>query len=167
MLKFRPIVYADADLRAFKYIGAATQEGRLCSLSAGSTNLSIIAATPFSGTAPATLFPGTAGNAGATLFDSKAYFPIYRENPDPENVTPTINQNDFVVGFAMKSGNAFEVHKTMTESGFASTFAAVGGLVCLGSTGKIAYRATKNATALVIGRCLGTFNATWIRVEAI
>lgn len=166
MLKFRPIVYGDTDLRAFKYTGTSdVAEGQFVTMAA-STTLHIMTATPFTGTVNVLATLPT-GSAGGSILNTKAYFPIYRENPDPDTVSATISQNNFVVGFNMKSGNEFEVHKTVTESGFASTFTTVGGKVCLGSTGKLTYAAAKNSTGLVVGICLGTFNAAWIRVRAI
>lgn len=160
MLKFRPIVFADEDFRAFKYVGAACAEGQFCSLSAGSTTLNVVAATPYSGVAP-----GTLPNVGGTVYNTKAYFPIFRENPDPETVSATINQNDYVVGFTMRPGNEFEVHYSQIESGTLADFTAVGQYVCLGSNGKVTPNGGTNATSLVLGVCMGTFGAKYVRVK--
>lgn len=161
MIKFRPIVYAITDLRAFKYSGtSAIEEGTFCSALA-STDLNTFIVGAFSGTVPATL----SGHAGATLFDVKAYFPVYREEPDIENVSATINNGIDVIGFGMKSGNEFEVDQSVTESGFATTFAQLD-KVALGSNGFITPAAKKNATTLIVGICTGTFNGK-IRVRVI
>ena len=168
MLTFRPIVYADADLRAFKYTGSATKEGQFVKLDTTNTALNVVAVTAFTGTVNvlATL-PITVTGATINLYDTKAYFPVYRENPDIESVSATISQNDFVVGFAMKTGNEFEIHKSVTETGFATTWTSIGQKACLGSTGKLTPAGGSNTTGLVIGYCLGTFGSKYIRVRAI
>lgn len=162
MIKFRPIVYAITDLRAFQYSGtSAIEEGTFCSALA-STDLNTFVVGAFSGTTPATLPSAT---ASATLHDVKAYFPVYREEPDIENVSATINNGIDVIGFGMKSGNEFEVDQSVTESGFATTFAQLD-KVALGSNGFITPAAKKNATTLIVGICTGTFNGK-IRVRVI
>jgi len=161
MLKFRPITYADTDLRAFHFSGASgVQEGQFCQVLA-STDLNTFICGAFSGTAPPTIM----GGPTATIFDPKRYFPIYLENPDVEDVSATINNGVSVVGFAMKSGNEFEIHKSQTETGFATSFSDLG-QVCLGSNGKLTHYIGTNSTSLVLGVCLGTYNG-WVRIRAI
>ena len=164
MIKFRPIVYAITDLRAFQYSGAsAIEEGKFCSALA-STDLNTFIVGAFSGVSPATI-PIASGGGTTTLHDVKAYFPVYREEPDIENVSATINNGIDVIGFGMKSGNEFEVDQSVTESGFATTFAQLD-KVALGSNGFITPAAKKNATTLIVGICTGTFNGK-IRVRVI
>lgn len=167
MKTFRPVVFADTDLRAFKYISAAAREGVFCSISAGSSTQHIVAATLFNGTVPATFNAGATGGVVSTIFDRRRYFPIYQEDPDTDTVQATIDQNDFCIGFALRPGNEFQVHKTVTESGFASTFTTIGGYCTLGSTGKLTYTGAVKDTGLIIGQCLGTIGAAWIRVRVI
>jgi len=170
VLKFRPITYADTDLRSFTLKGGSsdTVEGIFCSVHA-STNLNEFICGVHSGASPATLplniVSGTISAGGILVYDVKKYFPIFYEDPDIENVTPTIAAGNQVVGFAMKSGNEFEVHSSVTERGSAATFTN-GGRVALGSTGKITALGDTNSTSLVVGVCTGTFNG-WVRVRAI
>jgi hypothetical protein len=169
MLTFRPISYADADLRSFKYIGSATREGRFCRISAGSSSLNVVAATPWYGKASAVPTLQLNKTAGTVIPAVGEFFPIFIEDPDPESVACTINQNDYCIGMALKSGNEFEVHYSMTEKAF-STFPKFtkGGLVCIGSTGKLtAARGGYNDTSLVFGQCLGTFNGKYVRVRVL
>lgn len=164
MLKFRPITYADTDLRAHTFSGAsAIQEGQFCSVLASvSLNQSFVGA--FSGTSPATL-PLTGATPATAAFDVKKYFPVYREEPDIENVSATINNGIDVVAFGMMPGNEFEIQKTQTESGFATSFSKLT-KVALGSNGKLAAAAGKNDTRLIVGLCIGTFNG-WVRVRVV
>lgn len=167
MLKFKPITYADTDLRAFTLShSAAILEGTFCSVLA-STNLNQFFCGPFSGTSPATLSLGSAVALASiqVVFDTKKYFPVFREEPDIENVSATIQSGIDVVGFSMKPGNEFEVHVTVTESGFATSFGKLD-KVALGSTGKLAARGGKFDTALIVGLCTGTTNG-WVRVRVI
>lgn len=165
MLKFRPITYADTDLRSFTVKGGTsdTVEGIFCSVHA-STSLNEFVCGLYSGVSPATV-PLTGLTSTLQMYDTKKYFPVYHEKPDIENVSPTIQAGDQVVGFAMKSGNEFEVHKSVTEVGTAGTFTN-GGRVALGSNGKITALGDANSTSLVIGICTGTFNG-WVRIRAI
>ena len=163
MLKFRPITYADEDRRAFKYTGtSAVLEGAFCKLAA-STGLNTVTCTLASGAA------GTLAGATATAISYNAgqVFPIYREDPDIDNVGATISQNDFVVGMALRPGSEFEIHKTALHRETLASFAAVGDKVCLGTTGKLCRENMTNSTGMVIGECMGTLNATWLRVRAI
>jgi hypothetical protein len=170
VLKFRPITYADTDLRSFTVKGGTsdTVEGIFCYVHA-STSLNEFVCGVYSGVSPATMpiniVTSTISAGGILMYDVKKYFPIYHEDPDIENVTPTISAGDQVVGFAMKSGNEFEVHKSVTETTYATSF-SMGGRVALGSNGKIAPLSGTNATGLTVGVCTGTFNG-WVRVRAI
>jgi len=167
MLKFQPIVYNDSDLRAFKYVGTSScLEGQFVKATSG-TSQHIMTATLYNGTKGSIATVPLAVGSGTVAIFKDQIFPIFRENPDPETVAATIAKNDYVVGFRMTPGNEFQVHKSVTESGYASTFTAVGGNVCLGSTGKLTYTGAKNSTGYVVGICLGTFNAAWVRVRVI
>ena len=175
MLTFRPISYADADLRAFKYTGTAdVREGQICYIpSTASNTLNIIAATPWSGHYHAipTLHMGGVHPTVSISFAKDKFFAIFREDPDPESVSPTISQADYVIGFPFKAGNEFEIHYSVTEYGSAtlSDFTK-GGYVTLGSTGLFTVVSTAsgmNNTGLVLGICLGTFNGKYARIRCI
>ena len=161
MLTFRPISYTEADFRTVKYIGtSAVREGRLCFIKKATLN-----------EVQATLYAGTkaiGATTNVTLANAIALagriFPIYRENPDVEAIgTPTINRNDYCIAFF---GREWEVYKSQTESGYATTW-AIGQIVCVGSTGKYAEIGGKNDTGMQIAECTGTFNGTWIRMRSI
>jgi hypothetical protein len=175
MLTFRPISYDDADLRAFKYTGTAdVREGQICYIpSSASNTLNIIAATPWSGVATAlpTLHMGGAHPTVSIQYMNGKLFAIFREDPDPESVSPTIEQGDYCIGFPFKSGAEFEIHYSVTEYGVA-TFSdfTKGGRVTLGSTGLftcVSAVSGMNNTGLVIGICLGTFNGKYARIRCI
>lgn len=169
MIKFKPIVFNDGDFRSVKYtdtVNTTVLEGTFCVLATTGADLNTVTAKRFSGFLPlatATIPTGSAFEA----FVKGRVFPIMHETIDPENIGATINQNDFVVSFNMVSGNEFEIHETVTESGFASTWTAIGGFGAVGSTGKLTPVGAKNATGLVVVQCLGTFNAQWIRLRVI
>jgi len=165
VLKFRPITYADTDLRSFTFKGGSsdTVEGIFCSVHA-STSLNEFICGKFSGSSPATI-PLSGLPSTMQAYDTKKYFPIFYEDPDIENVTPTIAAGNQIVGFAMKPGNEYEVHKTVTESGTAATY-SMNSRIALASTGKIQLLGGTNSTRLVVGVCVGTANG-WVRVRAI
>jgi hypothetical protein len=161
MLTFRPIVYDTADLRAFKYTGtSAVREGKFCCLAASTTRHQSCC-TPM--TAAATL-PTTSGTVD--IYNTGKFFPIYREDPDVENVGATISQNDEVLGMQLKSGSEFEVHKSAIAGASVVGYTAVGMRVGLTATGLIAPIGTLSVTGAIIGEVVGTFNATWLRVRA-
>lgn len=162
MLLFRPISFNEGDFRTVKYIGtSAVREGRLCFIKKASQ-----------ADVQATLYTGTKGIGATTnltlsntLAFAKTVFPIYRENPDTEAIgTATINRNDYCIAFY---GQEWEVHKSQTESGYATTWTAIGQLVAVGSTGKFAKQSGKNDTSMIIAECIGTFNGTWIRMRSL
>lgn len=157
MLKFKPISYGEDDFVGYKFssgAGSAVIEGHFCYVA--SSDLNTQNATPYSGVfANATVM-------FATLQIGSKYFPIYKEDPDIENVGATISAGDFVVGFF---GKEFEIHESATESGYASQWTAIGQKACVGSTGKLARYGGTNSTAIVIGECVGTFGAEWIRIK--
>ena len=166
MLTFRPISYHDADLRAFKYSSAASskREGTICKI-ASTSSLNIVMATPWSG--KTTALP-TIHVSGGTLYMKDVFFPIFKEDPDPESVSATIDAGDYCIGMALIPGNEFEIHYSVTEKGYA-TFPKFtkGGKVCLGSNGKFTTLGGTNDTALVVGVCLGTFNGKYARIRVI
>ena len=164
MLKFRPIHYGEDDFRAYKYsLGASSkQEGQFCYVANSDQHTSI--ATPHSGVfqiVAATLNDVSIIDKLTTM---KKFFPIYRENPDNESITSTITAGTHVIGF---HGSEYEVHKSCTERGALGSFAAVGGKVALGSTGKLTYVACKNATDYLVAEVVATLNATWLRVRKL
>ncbi len=160
-LKFRPITYNEGDFRAYKYVrSTAIKEGQICSVA--STDQHTMYVAPFSGTGPAT-FP-VSGSATLVTYDKNRYFPVYREDPDIENVLSTIAQNDFVIGFR---GFEWEVDVSETESAFATSWSSIGEKVALGSNGKFTPAGGLNATGLIMAICLGSFNSKWIRMQAI
>ncbi len=167
MLMFRPITYNEGDFRAFKYVGtSATREGRLCYIAASST-LNTITCTPFTGT-----LKTLKAIAGGTIYGAahpnvKRFFPIFRENPDPETVAATINHDDFVIGFNLASGNEFEVYESALESTTITTGYTIGNAICIGSTGKLTSRGGTNDTKTMIGICLGTFGGKYVRIRVI
>lgn len=164
MLKFRPISYSDDDLRAYKYIGTSdVAEGVFCYTKGSTLNQ-----------AKCTLWydaksTATVGNSPTALMrnldiNQSRCFPIYKSDPDPEDTTPTISHGDWVVGFQLKTGNEFEVYYDNTYTGFASTFTAIGSIVCVGSTGKLIPFGRAGYTYKLVGECIGTFNG-WVRVR--
>lgn len=164
MVKFRPIAYALDDLLAYRFSGSSNTEGIFCKVVA-STSLNTAVVSPHSGTINAVATLPLRSSSTVFALDVKKYFPVYREDPDIENVGPTISNNDFVIGFQMKSGNEFEVHESMTQSAAAASFSDMG-KVCLGSNGKMIQAGGTGSTTAVIGLCIGTFNG-WVRVKAI
>jgi len=170
MLKFRPISYAEADFRAYKYNGAACREGKICQIGVGSkSNRSIITATPISLTTTkvvGTLDIWGAGTSGSmSMINYGMYFPIYREDPDPDNITPTIAKGDYVIGMHLHPGSEFEIHKTCLHKQALGSYANSGFHVAVATTGKLVAYNHRHATKLVIGETVGTFNATWLRVR--
>jgi len=169
MLTFRPISYADADLRSFKYVGSACREGVFCKVGS-SSSLNIVVATPWSGnrsTLP-TLHMGGAHPTVSITYARGIFFPIFRENPDPESVACTINQNDMCIGMALHPGSEFEVHFSATEKAFSTMPGFTKGrMVCIGSTGKLTPLTGYHSTSLVVGVCTGTYNGKYVRVHVI
>lgn len=165
MLKFRPEAYSDSDLRGFIYTGtSACLEGQIVYQAASST-ANKHTCTPY--TALATLPPAVKGSANATLAlaDRGKYFIIYREDPDIESIEATINQNDEVIGFALKPGNEFMIHKSATYGATLKTYTSIGKTVAVSTTGKLCAAGVSHATKLFVGECIGTFNSTWLRVR--
>lgn len=167
MLKFRPISYNEGDFRTVKYIGTSSaQEGYICY--AKTADQAYIGASLYTGNVlpSRTTLAGTNLAAASILdlsYDRNKYFPIYREDPDPENAGATIARNEFCIAFF---GQEWEVHESCTESGYASTFISIGKHVCIGSNGKFTAEGKKNATPYVIAECIGTFG-NWIRMRRI
>lgn len=163
-VKFKPIVFNEGDFRAFKYKGqvtsAAIQEGQLCVL-ATSANLNIVGCDVHNG------IVSTQTDLLGTIQAPGQYFAVFREDPDVESVDATINIGEFVIGFPLKTGNEFEIHESVTESGFASSWSAIGQAAVLGSTGKFTPFGGSNAQDVILAECLGTFNAQWIRLRAL
>lgn len=159
-LKFRPITYNEGDFRAYKYIrSTALAEGQLCFVASVDQHTMYVA--PYDGVSPATF----SSSGGASLYQTDKYFPIYREDPDIENVSATISQNDFVIGF---TGYEWEVDVASCEDTIvAADFTTIGQSIALGSNGKFTPAGDTNATGLIVAICLGTFNSKWIRMQAI
>lgn len=163
MLKFRPISYNEGDFLSFKYIGTnSIAEGQLCYIVKGSNSIAGPSCTLWKGTYNPT--------GGASLNDitdivatQRRFFPIYKESPDVEDVNATIAKNTYVVGFF---GKEWEVHKSVTESGYATSW-AFGKRACLGSNGKWSVQGGKNDTSIVLAVCIGTYNSTWIRMRSV
>lgn len=163
-IKFKPTVFNESDLRAYKFVGSsAVAEGQFVSVA--STDLNTLNVTAFSGTSPAR---GTQVNTSIfpTTFNTGQYFVIYREDPDIENVSATINQNDFVIGFQMKSGNEFELDVASTERVNATAWDVMA-LAAIGSNGLLTPAGATFATGLVVAECLGTFNSKWARFRVL
>lgn len=160
-LKFRPITYNEGDFRAYKFVGASdVVEGQICIVASTDQNTMFI--TPWAGTSPGTL--PVFGTTLITAANRDKYFPIYREDPDIENVGATIVKNDFVIGFR---GYEWEVDVASTEVSAAASFTSIGQKIALGSNGKFTPAGDLNATSLIMAICLGTFNSKWIRMQAI
>jgi len=161
MVKFRPTVYEEGDFRSYKYIGSADiTEGTYCKVSSTISH-SYQGVVKFTGN-PVSV-TGTNVTTGSVLkwaYDQTRYFPVKKSEPDPEDVTPTISQNDYVIGFF---GKEYEVHSDL--SACLITTYTVGGRVALASTGLITAAGATYDTGLQIGECVGTFNSTWIRVR--
>lgn len=175
MLKFRPISYADSDLRAVRFSTAATAvlEGHLCYIVNSDVN-TVIATPVVAGLSFATL-PSQgfiAAALGTSAVPAKGvYFPIYREDPDIENVGATINAGDYCTAFALHPGTEFEVHSSAVGTRLLA-FTAVGQLVTIGGSaftkaGRFCDLSARATTAPVVGLTIGTFNATWLRIRAI
>jgi len=174
MLTFRPITYSDSDLRAFKYTGTTSiREGAFCKLPASVTRHTITC-TLASGNAPTLHLVSVTGTVSEHTSTSTVYmpnnglvFPIFRDDPDIENVGATIDQNDYVIGMLLRPGSEFEVHQSALHRTTLASFAAVGNQVVLGTSGKLFVRGGTNTTGLIVGICTGTFAAKWLRVRAI
>jgi len=166
MLKFRPIVYSDDDLRAYKYTGPTSiQEGYLCRPWAASSSVNVAACT----LAKFAAFPTMPGSSQPATIDLKArtlVFPVYREEPDPENIGATITQNQYVIGMHLHVGSEFEVHKSVVTGATLKPFTA-GCYVTAGTSGKFEYYGGSYDSEAVLGVCMGTFNSTWLRVRCI
>jgi len=166
MVKFKPIVYSDDDLRSFNFKDATSiQEGYVCKLATGG-DANTTYCTKYTGG-----FKGTGTNVQtATILNYMAtknsLFCVYYNDPDVENVGATISTSDMVVSFPFKAGNEFEIHTSCTECGVAS-FAAIGGHVAVASTGKLTYKGSNNSTAYIVAETLATINSTWIRLRTI
>ena len=175
MLTFKPIIYSDDDMRAFKYkSGESVREGAFAKIAASSTR-STVACTLANETL-ATI-PLAAGAGSLCVMVPGMYFPIYREDPDIENVGATIARNDFVIGMHLRPGSEFEIHRTALWQPSHTTlgsFAAIGGFVALGTAGKLgpwqAHNMGANVGAnavVVVGVVTGTYANKWLRVRCI
>lgn len=163
MLKFKPITYNEGDRRAFKYVGASDiHEGYVCAVGTGGSfeyQHVRVANTEASFAAAGT----TTLEAG--LLKGK-FFPVWKEDPDIENVSATISQNDFVIGFPMIAGNEFEIHKTCLEGAYASIFTAYGQTVALGTNGKFTLYGGTNSTNIPLAQVTGT-QVNWVRCRVL
>lgn len=173
MVTFRPIVIPDSDRRAFKYTGTSSvREGAFCKI-ASSTTRHTMTCTLAKGNAPTLHLAGNTGTftthaAGGTLFipNQGLVFPIWREDPDIENVGATIDKNDYVIGARLNAGMEFEVHKSALHRTTLGSY-LIGRQIVLGTSGKLAQRGMHYDTALVVGICTGTFGGKWLRVSTI
>ena len=166
MLTFKPIAYDPADYVSFKYIGSSSiREGQICYLVKSDANSSHC--TQFVGVSPATI-PLSIDSVGTPIssYDSGKYFPVFREDPDIDTTVATIAKNEYVISFPLRPGTEFDIHASITESGFASTWTSVGQRACLGSNGKWTPALGINSTEVTLGECVGTFNATCVRQRA-
>jgi len=164
MIKFKPIAYNDGDFRAFRMSSAASDatEGAFCVLAASTTRNKMVA-TLFSGIATIALNDG--GAATVALADSGDVFVVWRENVDIENISATIEADDEIIGMPLVRGNEFEVHNTALYNSALTLFTAVGQNVFLNTNGKMCHATATNATKLLVGECVGTFNSVWLRVR--
>ncbi len=161
MIKFKPISYNKDDLRAYKYTsGSSVLEGAFCGLAA-SSSLNTVTCTLYTAA-------GTLPGVGATveIFNTGAYFPIYREDADIENVGATIVRDNFVIGMHLRPGSMFEIHRTATHGATLLTYPAIGAKVALATSGKLVSADNASSSGVVIGLCVGTTN-DWLRVQAI
>lgn len=174
MLKFRPISYADSDLRAVKFsasAGASVREGHFCYIA--NSDVHTMIATPITSaysfaTLPA--FPTTVGSAVATQY-SQAYakgmfFPVFREDLDIESIGATIAAGNYCIAFNLRAGQEFEVHSSAIGTGLAN-FTAVNQQVGIDTDGKLTVIASSAAKSLVVGNVIGTFNGAWLRIRTI
>ncbi|MCK9369430.1 hypothetical protein M0R04_05790 [Candidatus Dojkabacteria bacterium] len=159
MKTFRPIVYNEGDLRSYKYVsGTSVREGHLCAIASSDLNTFYAKITYPAATAAAAV--------NGTLNTVANFFPIYMEDPDLENVGATIDQNDYVIGFNLTSGNVFEVHKSLTEEASVAGY-TFGKGVCIGLNGKYSYLSNGTyASSLLVGKCIGTYNG-WMKVRVL
>ncbi len=165
MLTFRPISYNDSDLRAFKYTGSSSiKEGTFCSPAASNSQW-IMACDLFS--AAATL-PTSEIGATVYLYASGLVFPVFREDPDPENVSATINQNDYVIGMQLHPGSEFQVHlSALHNSGSLELFAEVKQKVCLATSGKLCVAGVASDSGIRVGVVVATLGGEWLRVRCL
>lgn len=174
MLTFRPITYNEDDMRAFKYkSGTSVREGAFARIAASSTR-STVACTLAKETI-ATL-PLNAGGGSLCISVPGKYFPIYREDPDIENVGATIARNDYVIGMSLRPGTEFEIHRTALWKVHTTlgSFSAIGKFVALGTSGKLgpwqAHNMGKNVgdnKVAIVGVVTGTYASKWLRVRCI
>jgi hypothetical protein len=163
MLKFRPEAYSDSDLRAFIYTGTSSVLEGAVVYQAASSTAHKHTCTLFA--AAATLSPVSQVGATIGLADRGRYFMIYKEDPDIENIGATIDQHDHVIGFSLKQGNEFMIHKSATYGATLKTYTSIGMTVAVSTTGRVCARGVSHATNLFIGECIGTFNSEWLRVR--
>ena len=163
MLTFRPIAYNPANYTAYKYVGTnSIAEGQICYLSASA--LSYNSCTLYNGASPATI-PLTSASGATAMYDRGKYFVVFREDPDLDSTAGTIAHNEWCTAFPLITGSEFEIHKTVTEKGTTPVWTSVGQSACLGTNGKWAVALGSSATGLVLAECIGTFNATWVRLR--
>lgn len=159
MIKFKPISYNKDDLRAYKYTsGSSVLEGIFCEIAA-SSSLNTVTCTLFSAA-------GTLPAINGTIYNTGAYFPIYREDADIENVGATIVRDNFVIGMHLRPGSMFEIHRTATHGATLLTYPAIGAKVALATSGKLVSADNSSSSGVVVGLCVGTTN-DWLRVQAV
>lgn len=166
MVKFRPIAYGENDLRAFRYMDSAdTNEGVFAYVAGASMNMINVRLADVgpqywqNATKNATRMVAT--SVKQALLAGK-YFPIYREDPDIENVSATIKHSDMVIGFF---GQECEVYYDALEPKAAASWSA-GVYVVLASSGKMTYPGGQYDTPYIWGMCLGTQNG-WVRMQVL
>lgn len=158
MVKFRPIAYNEGDFRAYKWVGTDGVTEGIWAIVASADQHTIYVKQWSAGFA---ITPGTMQNL---MLKGRDYiFPVYREDPDIENVGATINTNDMVIGF---HGSEFEVHGTACHGTYTSAFYAVGTYVGLATSSQIQPAIQTNCSDVIIGQSLGVYNS-WVRIRRI
>lgn len=162
--KFLPVLFNDSDKFSVKVSAGCSDfyEGQICRVvGVDTSNFAYLTASLYNGAAAfATVSIGTIVSA-PIYYNQIRFFPVYIENVDDETVSGTISAGDYIVGF---DGKRARFHKSITESGFATSWASVGKAVAVGSTGKITPYGGKNDTPYIIGYCVGTPGGTWVDV---
>ena len=162
MRTFVPISFDDANLRAYKYTGsAAVREGYFCVFDSSNSTTDTFACKEFS-TAGATL--PTSGSGTVDVWAKGKFFPIYKEDPDIEQVAATISNGDYVVGFALQPGNEFKVHASAAHVD--QTNFKGGNRVAIATSGKLAPAEHAQSSGVVVGECVATLGS-WIFVRVL
>lgn len=165
MRYFKPINYGEENFLSYKFKDStAITEGYWVSLAtAGEFFQGQQLVEKFSTTAAYT-YTGTNVGAGSIMEYTKSigkYFPIYKEDPDPENAGATISQNDHVIGFF---GKECEIHSNVSQCAVGSY--SIGALVAIASTGKWTESTTTTASDLIVAQCVGT-KGNWIHMRML